>query len=77
VVGSNAFGVETFRGARKHAMEHYLDLCASGEVDLGFLVTHRYPLDDWRRAFGTALDKQSGCVKVAFAFADAPAPALA
>jgi threonine dehydrogenase-like Zn-dependent dehydrogenase len=66
VVGSNAFGLETFRG-------HYVDLCASGEVDLGFLVTHRYPLDDWRRAFDTAMRKRSGCVKVAFAFADAPA----
>ena len=75
VVGSNAFGVEEFRGVRKHAMEHYVDLCASGEVDLGFLVTHRYPLDDWRRAFDTAMRKKTGCVKVAFAFADAAAPA--
>jgi threonine dehydrogenase-like Zn-dependent dehydrogenase len=68
VVGSNAFGVETFRGARKHAMEHYVDLCASGEVDLGFLVTHRYPLDEWKAAFSTAIAKTTGCVKVAFAF---------
>jgi threonine dehydrogenase-like Zn-dependent dehydrogenase len=75
VVGSNAFGIELFRGVRKHAMEHYVDLCASGEVDLGFLVTHRYPLDDWRRAFDTAMRKTSGCVKVAFAFDDAAAPA--
>jgi threonine dehydrogenase-like Zn-dependent dehydrogenase len=70
VVGSNAFGVEEFRGVRKHAMEHYIDLCASGEVDLSFLVTHRYQLDDWRRAFHTAMQKTTGCVKVAFTFAD-------
>jgi threonine dehydrogenase-like Zn-dependent dehydrogenase len=68
VVGSNAFGLETFRGVRKHAMEHYLDLCASGEVDLGFLVTHRYPLAEWRKAFQTAISKETGCLKVAFAF---------
>ena len=74
VVGSNAFGVEEFRGVRKHAMEHYIDLCASGEVDLGFLVTHRYSLDDWREAFLTAIRKQTGCVKVAFRFADASTP---
>ena len=48
-------------------MEHYLDLCASGEVDLGFLVTHRHPLEDWRAAFTTAIRKTTGCVKVAFA----------
>ena len=73
VVGSNAFGVEEFRGVRKHAMEHYIDLCASGEVDLGFLVTHRFPLAEWREAFLTAMRKTSGCVKVAFRFADSPA----
>ncbi len=71
VVGSNAFGLETFRGARKHAMEHYLDLCASGEVDLSSLITHRYPLEDWKAAFDTAMSKKTGCVKVAFAFTDA------
>jgi len=68
LVGSNAFGVEEFRGVRKHAMEHYVDLCAAGEVDLSFLVTHRYGLDDWRSAFTTAMNKTTGCVKVAFAF---------
>jgi threonine dehydrogenase-like Zn-dependent dehydrogenase len=73
MVGSNAFGVEEFRGVRKHAMQHYLDLCASGEVDLSFLVTHRYRLDDWRAAFHTAIMKTTGCVKVAFTFADATA----
>jgi threonine dehydrogenase-like Zn-dependent dehydrogenase len=71
VTGANAFGLETFRGVRKHAMEHYLDLCASGEVDLGFLVTHRYPLEAWREAFATAMSKPTGCVKVAFSFPDA------
>jgi threonine dehydrogenase-like Zn-dependent dehydrogenase len=70
VVGSNAFGLETFRGVRKHAMAHYVDLCAAGEVDLGFLVTHRYALADWRAAFATAMSKPTGCVKVAFAFGD-------
>ncbi len=68
VVGSNAFGVETFNGVRKHAMEHYLDLCETGATDLGFLVTHRFALDDWRDAFKTAMRKKSGCIKVAFSF---------
>jgi threonine dehydrogenase-like Zn-dependent dehydrogenase len=68
VVGSNAFGAETFRGVRKHAMEHYVDLCASGEVDLGSLVTHHFALADWKQAFATAIAKTTGCVKVAFQF---------
>jgi threonine dehydrogenase-like Zn-dependent dehydrogenase len=73
VVGSNAFGIEEFGGVRKHAMEHYVDLCASGAVDLGFLVTHRYPLEEWKAAFDTAIKKTTGCVKVAFTFAEARA----
>ena len=73
VVGSNAFGIEEFGGVRKHAMEHYVDLCASGAVDLGFLVTHRYPLEEWKAAFDTAIKKTTGCVKVAFTFAGARA----
>jgi threonine dehydrogenase-like Zn-dependent dehydrogenase len=73
VVGSNAFGIEEFGGVRKHAMEHYVDLCASGAVDLGFLVTHRYPLVEWKAAFDTAIKKTTGCVKVAFSFAEARA----
>jgi threonine dehydrogenase-like Zn-dependent dehydrogenase len=73
VVGSNAFGIEEFGGVRKHAMEHYVDLCASGAVDLGFLVTHRYPLEEWKAAFDTAIEKTTGCVKVAFTFAAARA----
>lgn len=68
VVGSNAFGAETFEGVRKHAMEHYVDLCESGAVDLAFLVTHRFALDDWRQAFRTAMHKKTGCIKVAFSF---------
>jgi threonine dehydrogenase-like Zn-dependent dehydrogenase len=68
VAAAKRLGVETFRGVRKHAMEHYVDLCASCEVDLGFLVTHRYPLDEWKAAFSTAIAKTTGCVKVAFAF---------
>lgn len=68
VVGSNAFGLETFNGVRKHAMEHYVDLCETGAIDLGFLVTHRFALEDWRDAFKTAMHKKTGCIKVAFSF---------
>ena len=67
-MGSNAFGMETFNGSRKHAMEHYVDLCEAGAIDLSFLVTHRFALDDWRDAFKTAMHKKTGCIKVAFSF---------
>jgi threonine dehydrogenase-like Zn-dependent dehydrogenase len=69
MVGSNAFGVEEVDGVRKHGIEHYLDLVAAGRIDLSGMLTHTFPLDDWRAAF-TALATQdvSGAVKVAFDF---------
>ena len=33
-VGSNAFGIEEVEGVRRHGIEHYLDLAATGRVDL-------------------------------------------
>ena len=64
--GSNAFGIETIDGVRKHAIDHYLDLVAAGRVDLGPMLTHTFPLDDWRTAFAALADQaNSGAVKVA------------
>jgi threonine dehydrogenase-like Zn-dependent dehydrogenase len=65
-VGSNAFGVETVEGQRKHAIEHYLDLVQAGRVDLSGMLTHVFPLDEWREAFLAIADQEhSGAIKVA------------
>ena len=68
-VGSNAFGVEEIEGVRQHGIAHYLDLVRDGRVDLTGMLTHTFPLDEWRAAF-TALATQdrSGAIKVAFDF---------
>ena len=65
-VGSNAFGVETVEGVRKHAIEHYLDLVEEGRVDLSGMLTHVFSLDQWRDAFYAIADQgRSGSIKVA------------
>lgn len=51
LIGSNAFGVETFEGQRLHAMEIYLNLLAAGRLELPDLITHRYRLEDFQTAF--------------------------
>ena len=64
VIGSNAFGIEEVRGVRKHAFEHYFDFVAEG-LDLTPMITHRFPLSEWKRAISTiARVKRTGAVKV-------------
>ena len=71
VVGSNAFGVEEFEGQRRHAMEIYFDLVASRRIDLTPIITHRFALDDYRRAFLACAEQDaSGAVKVLFTYGD-------
>ena len=68
-VGSNAFGVEEVEGVRLHGIEHYLRLVESGRVDLTGMLTHTFPLEQWREAFTVlATQQESGAVKVAFDF---------
>ncbi len=68
VVGANAFGLETYRGERRHAMEIYLELANQG-LDLSRLVTHRFPLEGWRQAFRTLMEKRATrAVKAVFDF---------
>ncbi len=67
MTGSNAFGIEEVEGVRKHAIAHYLDLVASGRLDITPMVSHRFPLDDWHGAMRTiALAGETGALKVAF-----------
>jgi threonine dehydrogenase-like Zn-dependent dehydrogenase len=69
LVGSNAFGDETFEGRRRHAYEHFFDLLLDGRIDLSGMLTHRFRLDQWREAFTTIVDQgRTGAVKVAFDF---------
>jgi threonine dehydrogenase-like Zn-dependent dehydrogenase len=69
LIGSNAFGVEEFEGRRRHAMEIYLDLVATGRVDVTPILTHRFRLDQYRDAFLACGDQgRSNAVKVLFTY---------
>jgi threonine dehydrogenase-like Zn-dependent dehydrogenase len=67
VIGSNAYGIESFSEGRMHGFEHYLALCAAGRLDPTKMITHRFALEQYREAFVTARDKRtSSAVKVVF-----------
>jgi threonine dehydrogenase-like Zn-dependent dehydrogenase len=69
LIGSNAFGDETFEGRRRHAFEHFFDLLIDDRIDLTGMLTHRFRLDEWRQAFSTIIDQgETGAIKVAFDF---------
>ncbi|CAB4695730.1 theronine dehydrogenase-like Zn-dependent dehydrogenase [Actinobacteria bacterium IMCC26207] len=67
LIGSNAFGVETFEGQTKHAYEHFFDLILAGRLDLSGLLTHQFRLEEWREAFTAIVHQgETGAIKVAF-----------
>lgn len=69
MIGSNAFGMETFNRQRKHTFEIYLELLASKRVDPTPLITHRFSLEQYREAFVALHDKRrSSAVKALFQF---------
>ncbi|MDG2305113.1 MAG: alcohol dehydrogenase catalytic domain-containing protein [Candidatus Binatia bacterium] len=69
LVGSNAFGYEEFEGKNQHAMRHYFDLVEQGRVDVTPIISHRFPLDDYRKAFLYAHNQgDHDAVKILFDF---------
>jgi len=69
LVGSNAFGEETFEGVRRHAFEHFFALLGEGRINLDGMLTHRFRLEDWREAFTAIVGQgETGAIKVAFDF---------
>jgi threonine dehydrogenase-like Zn-dependent dehydrogenase len=45
-------------------MHHLLALVEQGAIDPGFVITHRFTLDDAPKAYALFKEKDDGCVKV-------------
>jgi threonine dehydrogenase-like Zn-dependent dehydrogenase len=68
LIGSNAFGMETFEGQRMHALEVYFEFVKRG-LDVTPLISHRFALPDYKRAMLALHDKKrTGAVKALFAY---------
>ncbi|WP_374722412.1 zinc-dependent alcohol dehydrogenase [Peribacillus tepidiphilus] len=67
VKGSFAYSTEMFQGKRVRTFDLAIDLMRLRKVDLSPLVTHRFPLEDYRNALGTASNKKNReAIKVVF-----------
>jgi L-iditol 2-dehydrogenase len=69
VRGSLCYGSPGHGGASRGAFAESAALIASGRAPIADLLTHTFPLGDYRRALATAMDKRGGeSIKVAFRF---------
>jgi threonine dehydrogenase-like Zn-dependent dehydrogenase len=71
IIGSNAFGLETYEGRRSHAIEIYFDLIKTKGVDITPILTHRFRLEQYADALLACRHQgKSGAVKVLFEYPD-------
>ena len=67
LIGAVGHDVVTWEGETLSTFELAMRWMQMGKLDCDKLLTHRFPLDDYREAFLTATDKQAcRSIKVAF-----------
>ncbi|RYD84439.1 MAG: alcohol dehydrogenase, partial [Verrucomicrobiaceae bacterium] len=65
VVGAHGHGAESYEGRRLHTFQIVLELLRERRLTPNALITHRYPLHEYRAAISTAAGKAaSGAIKV-------------
>jgi len=64
LVGVLAHGTESWQGKRCHTYELVIELMRHRKLQVDGLITHRFPLSEWKRAVATARDKRTGSIKV-------------
>jgi threonine dehydrogenase-like Zn-dependent dehydrogenase len=66
LIGLYAHGMEEWNGRKQPTYDLTADLLLQKKLPVDGLITHRFPLQDWRKAVRTAKDKRSGAIKVIF-----------
>jgi threonine dehydrogenase-like Zn-dependent dehydrogenase len=64
LIGVRAHGAETWRGEQRRTYDIVVELMRAGQLNVEKLITHRFPLEQWRQAIETSIDKRSGSIKV-------------
>jgi threonine dehydrogenase-like Zn-dependent dehydrogenase len=60
---------ETFNGKQWKVFDLAIELMSTGKVDLGWMVTHKFPLEDYRQAFELTYQRgKNKAIKIAFEF---------
>jgi len=69
IIGSNAFSIENFEDIRAHAYYHYYRLLEEGIIDPTPIISHKFLLRDYKKAFVVARNQEKyKSIKVKFYF---------
>ena len=63
---------EPFEGGQVNCFDLGIRLLAEGHVDIGWMVTHRYRIEEWSTALHELSSKRGGCIKGVFDFRPRP-----
>jgi threonine dehydrogenase-like Zn-dependent dehydrogenase len=66
LIGVLAHGAELWEGQLRPTYDLVIELMRQGKLAVDGLITHRFPISQWRQAVSTALDKRNGTIKVVF-----------
>jgi threonine dehydrogenase-like Zn-dependent dehydrogenase len=66
MIGASGYGRESWNGQTRHTFDLVMEMLEEGVLRADGLITHRFPLADYRKAIATAADKTSGSIKVVF-----------
>ena len=78
IVGTHGYAHDVWEGRTQHTLARCIDWARAGRLELGSLLTHRFPLVEYRAALDTAAShlvaddatvERTGARKVAFEFA--------
>ena len=64
LMGSMVHGIEEWQGQRVHGYNLAMQWMRDGALPTDDLITHRFPLREYKRAVATATDKRTGAIKV-------------
>lgn len=66
LIGSVVHGIEEWNGRRVHGFDLVIGWMREGLFPIDGLITHRFPLKEYKKAVATAEDKRTGAIKVVF-----------
>jgi threonine dehydrogenase-like Zn-dependent dehydrogenase len=69
IIASNIFGDLSINKEKKRTIQIALDLISSGQANVKDFITNKFPLDKYKEAFQTALNKNDfPSIKTAFVY---------